>query len=96
MAEPPNRSSMVEALRYAQVGTMIIVPMLMLGGLGYWLDRRFGSDPWLLFGGLILGMVTGFVNFFRLVLSIPQGDGENRGGDGSGAQGRGPNDPGEG
>ncbi|MFQ5878286.1 MAG: AtpZ/AtpI family protein [Acidobacteriota bacterium] len=81
MKEPPGRSPLGEAMRFAQIGTMLVVPMLLLGGVGYVLDRRLGSGPWLLLAGLLVGMATGFVNFFRLVLSPPgEGPGERRGG----------------
>lgn len=72
MTEPDGRSPLVDAMRYAQVGTMLVAPMLVLGGIGYALDRRFGSKPWLLLLGLLLGMAAGFANFFRLVLQPPE------------------------
>ena len=68
---PETRDSLADALKYAQAGTMLVAPMVALGALGYWLDRRFGTKPWLLLAGLVLGMVGGFVNFFRLVLPPP-------------------------
>ena len=81
-------------MRYAQSGTMLIVPMIVLGGVGYWLDRRLGLEPWLLLAGLILGMASGFLNFFRLVLP-PKGekgrgttDGDPPGGGRGGGSGR--------
>ena len=68
MTDPQGRPALLEAMKYAQIGTMLVVPMGILGGIGYWLDRRLGSAPWLLLLGLILGMAAGFVNFLRLVL----------------------------
>jgi F0F1-type ATP synthase assembly protein I len=47
--------------------------MLGLGALGYWLDGRWGTKPWLLLAGLLVGMIGGFVNFFRFVLRPPGG-----------------------
>ena len=79
-----RRSSLVEAMRYAQIGTMLIVPMIVLGGVGYWLDRRLGWEPWLLLAGLILGMASGFLNFFRLVLPPKGKKGRGMDGDRSG------------
>ncbi len=60
-------------MRYAQVGTMLVAPMLVLGWVGYILDRKLDTRPWLLLAGLIVGMATGFVNFIRIVLSPPGG-----------------------
>ena len=78
LPDPPRRPPHAEALRYAQLGTMLVTPMLALGALGYLLDGRFGTEPWLLLAGLVLGMVVGFVSFLRLVLG-PPGDGPDDG-----------------
>jgi F0F1-type ATP synthase assembly protein I len=80
--EPPKRPPLAEAMRYAQVGTMLIAPMIVLGAIGHMLDRHFATAPWLLLAGLLLGMATGFVNFFRLVLAPPGGEKDDRGGEG--------------
>ena len=55
---------------------MLIAPMLAFGAIGWWLDGRFGTKPWLLLAGLIVGMIGGFVNFFRLVLPSRKGGGD--------------------
>lgn len=65
---PERPPSLADALRYLQISTVLTVPMLGLGALGYVLDRRFATAPWLLLAGLLLGMAGGFVNFLRLVL----------------------------
>jgi F0F1-type ATP synthase assembly protein I len=75
---PDSRDSLSDALKYAQISGMLVAPMLAFGAIGYWLDGRFGTKPWLLLAGLILGMVGGFVNFFRLVLP-PRGEDGDRG-----------------
>jgi F0F1-type ATP synthase assembly protein I len=80
--ERPSRPPLAEAMRYTQIGTMLIAPMIVIGAVGYLLDRRFGTAPWLLLAGLIVGMATGFVNFFRLVLEPPGGTKGERGGGG--------------
>ena len=33
--------------------------------VGYWLDGRFGTAPWLLIAGVILGLVGGLYNLVR-------------------------------
>lgn len=33
--------------------------------LGWWLDRRFETAPWLLLACVLLGIVGGFVGFLR-------------------------------
>ncbi len=71
--DPAGRAPLGEAMRYAQIGVMLVAPMGLLGAFGYVLDRRFGSAPWLLLLGLVLGMAAGFVSFLRLVLEPPGG-----------------------
>jgi len=75
------RDALREATRYAQVGMMIVAPMAALGWVGYRLDRRWETSPWLFLAGLLLGMAGGFVSFFRFVLP-PRGDGGRAGGGG--------------
>jgi F0F1-type ATP synthase assembly protein I len=73
MSDDHPPTPLADALRYLQSGTMIVAPMLGLGALGYWLDGRWGTKPWLLLAGLLVGMIGGFVNFFRFVLRPPGG-----------------------
>jgi len=41
---------------------------VLLGfGVGYWLDRRLGTKPWLLLVGATLGLVAGFYQFYLTV-----------------------------
>ncbi len=68
--------------RYGQIGIVLVTPMGVLGFAGHWLDRRLGTEPWLLLAGLILGMAAGFVSFLRVVLP-PKGGGQG-GGQGGG------------
>ena len=41
--------------------------IVLLGGIGYWLDGWLGTSPWLLFGGLLLGLVVGFYELAKAV-----------------------------
>ena len=50
-----------------------------IGGLtllGWWLDGKWGTDPWLTLGGAALGMVVAFVELFRV--GLPKKKKENR------------------
>jgi F0F1-type ATP synthase assembly protein I len=68
---------------------MIVAPMAVFGWVGYKLDRRLGTSPWLLLAGLLAGMAGGFASFFRFVLP-PAGAGRRGRGDDAGAR---PGDP---
>jgi F0F1-type ATP synthase assembly protein I len=39
-------------------------------GLGWLADRYFGTAPWLLAAGLVLGSVAGFYHFIRLTSKL--------------------------
>lgn len=41
-----------------------------LGTLGgYWLDKKLGTEPWLLVAGAVLGMTAGMVAFIRVAMT---------------------------
>jgi len=48
----------------------------LLAGLfgGQWLDRRYGTAPWLLLAGVIVGATVGFLNLYRRIVP-PKGTG---------------------
>ena len=46
--------------------TLVLATVIGLAG-GYCLDRWLGTSPWLTMIGLLVGIVAGFVNFFRSV-----------------------------
>jgi F0F1-type ATP synthase assembly protein I len=45
----------------------LIGAILLLGGLGYGVDRWQGTAPWGLFVGLLLGLVVGFYELAKVV-----------------------------
>ncbi len=55
MQENVRRAGPAAAASYTLIGAI-----LLLGGIGLALDRWLATSPWLLFGGLMLGMVVGF------------------------------------
>ena len=84
---PRDKPTLADALRYAPAGMMLIAPMLGFGALGWWVDRRWGSAPWAMVAGLLLGMVGGFVNFLQLVLPSRGKGGKTGGPPGDGGSG---------
>lgn len=36
--------------------------------LGYWIDKKLGTTPWLTLAGTVLGFIVGFYHFFKVVL----------------------------
>ena len=51
----------------ASIGMTLVLCTVIGLSAGYWGDRWLGTSPWLMLGGLLLGIVAGFVNLFRSV-----------------------------
>ena len=47
------------------LGLQRAVTCLLFFGAGHLLDRHFGSTPWCLLGGGVLGLVVGFYHFLK-------------------------------
>jgi hypothetical protein len=66
-------SSLADGFRkaepYMAASSTLVASVIGFTALGYWLDRKMGhSVQWLLLLGAVVGMVVGFVSFFRKVL----------------------------
>jgi ATP synthase protein I len=54
---------------YLAASTQLVVAVGGFTALGWWGDKELGHKvPWLLMLGAVVGMVVGFVSFFRTVL----------------------------
>ena len=55
-----------QVARYSSI--IFLLPSCLLVGylIGYFLDRRFDSDPWISVAGLLLGGVAGLVRVVRM------------------------------
>jgi hypothetical protein len=61
MARPLN-----ELGRYGTVGIDLVLAILLLGGIGHWLDVRYwGSHSWGTMGGFLLGVAVGVRSLMR-------------------------------
>lgn len=52
---------------YLGLGSFLAISIA--GGLllGFWLDKKLGTEPWLMLVGIILGFIIGFYHFFKVV-----------------------------
>lgn len=79
----------IEAVResstYLGLGLQLALTVVLFAGLGYLMDRWLGTSPWLLIGGMVLGLVATFVYLLRLAADLsarrkkPLQDGKPRG-----------------
>jgi len=51
----------------AGAGYTLIGAIMLLGAIGYGVDRWRGSEPWFLVGGLLLGIVVGMYELAKTV-----------------------------
>ncbi len=59
-----------KAAPYMSAATSLVVAVAGMTLLGYWVDQKVGNKqtPWFTLTGALLGIVGGFVSFFRQVL----------------------------
>jgi ATP synthase protein I len=50
---------------FASLGMSVALSIFIGLGLGLWLDKKFDTNPVLMFVGLVLGIVAGFSNIIR-------------------------------
>lgn len=76
-----SSAAWVQALRVSTVGVEFGVGAV-LGYLGGgWLDRRWGTGPYLTLVGLLLGVAAAFASLVRLVREVQRGEREGAGPD---------------
>jgi F0F1-type ATP synthase assembly protein I len=54
--------------RYAGLGFQFGATLLLFGALGWWLDQKLGSAPWLLIAGVFIGAA---IAFYALIRAVP-------------------------
>ena len=52
-------------VRYSGVGLELAGATAGLALVGYWIDRRFGTQPWGMLAGVVMGLVGGLYNLVR-------------------------------
>jgi F0F1-type ATP synthase assembly protein I len=60
--ENVEKSGSAAGASYTLIGALVL-----LGGLGYAADRWWGTRPWLLLVGLLLGLIVGFYELARTI-----------------------------
>lgn len=52
------------------LGFIIALPLVILGLIGRYLDKKFDSSPWLLLAGLFVSMIISGVAVYRKTIQI--------------------------
>jgi ATP synthase protein I len=50
---------------FASLGMSVALSIFIGLGLGLWLDKKFDTNPVLMFVGLLFGIIAGFSNIIR-------------------------------
>jgi F0F1-type ATP synthase assembly protein I len=58
---------MVVAMQWASRITTIGMETALPGALGWWLDERWGTGPWLLIVGVMIGFGVSLLHLMQLV-----------------------------
>ncbi|HEX4997818.1 MAG TPA: AtpZ/AtpI family protein [Terriglobia bacterium] len=61
------RDNVVQSAPLAAASYALIGAIILLGGIGYALDRWWGTSPWFLLTGLLVGIVVGFYELAKAV-----------------------------
>jgi len=56
-------------MRYSGIGLELAGVVAVFTLIGYWIDSRYGSQPWGMIGGLILGFSGGLYNLVKASLA---------------------------
>jgi ATP synthase protein I len=66
---PPRSRSSPEDLsswfRMTGLGVEFIAAIAVMGGIGWWADRRLGTMPWLTLVGVVVGFAVGLWTVIR-------------------------------
>jgi len=63
-----QQSTMSQLAPYMGMGLQLAAAMTAFGALGWWLDSRLGTEPWLLLVGVVLGATGGMISVIRTAL----------------------------
>jgi ATP synthase protein I len=70
MASQEPKPWSTEFAPYLTLGLQLAIAVILFFFIGRWLDGVFGTSPWLMIVGLLLGTIGGFVQFFRSAISL--------------------------
>ncbi len=76
--EPSKQQAMRSAGRASSIGIELAAGTLMGLGGGWWLDKKFGTDPYLTLLGLIIGAMAGFKALLQVAKQLQEEEKRSR------------------
>lgn len=75
MTEPKKRTQYQQILEASSLGLMFPLAIGIGFAWGWWMDRMFGTKPWLTWIFTGFGVIAAFVQLFRIAGGDNHGDG---------------------
>ncbi len=61
-----KKSGIMKYMKYSVIGIEMAASVVVGGLIGYWLDTKLGTDPWMFIIWLICGLFAGFRSLYRI------------------------------
>jgi F0F1-type ATP synthase assembly protein I len=68
--ETPGRQRAKSIGPFLTLGLQLALSVVVFFFVGRWLDGLWGTAPWLMLAGLLIGITGGFLQFFRSVAAL--------------------------
>ena len=65
-----NEKGIVPYMKYSLIGIEMAGSVIVGGFIGYWLDGKLGTEPWMLIFWVICGIIAGFRSLYKMAKTI--------------------------
>ncbi len=76
--DPRDRRAASAAAKYGGLGLQFALSIILFLYVGQWLDRRLGTEPWLLILGVFTGAGAAFYSMYRTLMADQKREDEER------------------
>ena len=76
--EARDRRAAGAAAKYGGLGLQFALSIILFLYVGQWLDRRLGTEPWLLILGVFTGAGAAFYSMYRTLMADQKREDEER------------------
>ncbi len=75
---PRGGQAGISGAQFAGVGLQFALTIVVFAFAGIWLDKRFGTSPWLVILGVFIGAAAGFFSIYRQLMAAQRRAEESR------------------